>query len=212
MNTPVLKHRSLADMREDELVARLLSDPLWPYEMFELHGVPRGGRFRQKVPLNTAPGGFKGDVDVLLCSPDRPDEAVAYEVKRIKFGVSALRPAGKPNKLHEFQKAIQQANLLANVGFSQVYLYLIVVIDAREQNAGKVTYAGLSAKPKSLVASVISVQGLHPRNGFCELEFTQPMDYPPLTIGTHGLHVHRLATPALQSTELTKWIAGIFKE
>jgi len=33
-----------------------------------------------------------GDVDVLLCDPSHPEQAVAYEMKIIKFGRSALQP------------------------------------------------------------------------------------------------------------------------
>jgi hypothetical protein len=205
-----LIHPSIAEIPEDELVERLLSDPLWPHEMFKLHGLPREGQFKQRVLLNTAPGEFKTDADVILCDPHSPHEAVAYEIKRIKFGVSALRPGGKPNKLHEFQKAVQQANRLAKIGFWKVYLYVIVVVDAREQNAGKITYQGLSSQLKSMVASVISLEKLQSRIGFGQLDFTQPMDYAPFTVGTHGLNLHRLASPANQPAELTKWVAGLF--
>lgn len=207
-----LTHRSIADMSEDEVVERLLSDPLWPYEMFQLHGVPHGSSWRTRVSLSTAPGQFRGDVDVLLCRPDRPAEAVAYEVKRIKFGLSALRPGGKPNKLHEFKKAVEQANRLAQVGFSQVYLHIIVVVDSREQNDGRVTFRGLSSQLKSLVNSVISLHGLDKRVGLCDLEFTQPMDHPPFSVGTHGLHLRRLATATAQPPELTDWVVRMFSE
>src|SRR5712691_9928851 len=120
MNLRELTHLSIADIHEDELVLRLLSDPLWRLDMFELHAIPRGMLDRRKIPLETAPGDFKGDVDVLLCAPDHPEKAVAFELKRIKFGMSALRPGGRRNKLREFDKAVQQANRLAEVGFWQV--------------------------------------------------------------------------------------------
>lgn len=212
MNTPEISHLSIADIDEDELVQRLLSDQLWRKDMFELYGIPKGVLDKQKVPLATAPGDFRGDIDVLLCAPGHPEQAVAFEVKRIKFGMSALRPGGRPNKLREFDKAVQQANRLAQVGFWQAYLYIIVTVDAREQNAGKLSYRGLSAELKSLVASVINLQGLNARVGLCDLEFTQPMDYAPFTVGTHGLHLHRLATAAPQTEDLTKWVADIFTQ
>jgi hypothetical protein len=212
MGVPELTHPSLADIPEGELVQRLLSDPLWRWDMFELHGMPKGMLDKQRVSLKTAPGGFKGDVDALRCALNHPEEAVAFEVKRIKFGRSALLPGGRPNKLQEFDKAVEQANRLAQVGFSQVYLYVIVVVDAREQNAGQVTYQGLSSELKSLVASVLTPEKLNPRIGFCDLEFTQPMDYAPLSVGTHGVHLRRLGTAAPQRDELTKWVAGVFSD
>lgn len=180
--------------------------------MFEPYGSPRGVLDKQMVPLQTAPCGFKGDVDVVLIGPGHPEEAVAYEVKRLKFGMSALCSGGRPNKIHEFDKAVQQANRLADVGFSRVYLYVITVVDAREQNAGKHTYQGLSSELKSLVASVVTTHGLNARVGLCDLEFTQPMDDEPFIVGGRNLHLHRLATVAPQNEELAQWVAGIFSD
>lgn len=212
MSVPELTHPSVADIREEDLVDRLLSDVYSRSNYFELHGLPRGMLNKQRVSLNKAPGESKGDIDVLSCAPGRPEEAVAFEVKRIKFGVSALRPGGRPNKLQEFAKAVQQANRLAQLGFWQVYLYVIVVVDAREQNAGRLTYEGLSSELQYLVSSTITLEGLDKRVGLCDLDFTQPMDYAPLTVGTGGLHLHRLSTPALQSAELTTWVKDIFSK
>jgi hypothetical protein len=210
MSVAELTHSSIADIPENELVQRLLS-PVWR-DMFELHGIPRGMLDKERVLLKTAPGNFEGDADVLLCSPGRPHEVVAFEVKRIKFGRSALRPGGKPNKLGEFDKAVQQANRLAQVGFWQVYLYVIAVVDAREQNVGQNTYLGLSSELRSLVVSVVTPKGLNARVGLGELEFTQPMDHAPLTCGTHSLHLPRLAIPSPQNNELTRWTAEVFSK
>lgn len=212
MGVSDLTHSSIADIHEDKLVERLLSDPLWRFDMFGLQRNRKGMLHKTRVLLKTAPGGFDGDADVLLCSPGSPHEVVAFEVKRIKFGMSALRPGGRPNKLRELDKAIQQANRLAQVGFWQVYLYAIAVVDAREQNAGKNTYKGLSSELKSLVVSLVTPKGLDARVGLCDLEFTQPMDYAPFTVGTHGLHLHRLATSAPQTEALTKWVSEVFSE
>jgi len=211
MSSAGLAHDSIADIPEDQLVARLLSDPLWGTEFFELAGMPRGMANRQRVLLNTGPGNHKGDIDALLCDPSRPEHAVAYQVKRIKFGINQLRN-GTPSKLQEYKKVAQQANLLAHMGFWQVYAYVVVTVDAREQNSGKNTYAGLSSKLRSLVASAISTHPLDGRVGLGTLDFTQPMDYPPFTVGTHGLNLHRLSTPAPQSQDLTKWVAELFSK
>jgi hypothetical protein len=212
MSAPVsLSHISIAEIPEDKLVGRLLADPLWGIEFFHFAGMPAGMVNRQGVSLATAPGNPEGDIDVLFSAPESPEQAVAYQVKRIKFGINQLRN-GTPNKLGEFKKLSQQANLLARMGFWQVYADVIVVVDAREQNAGKVTYEGLSSKMRSLVYSFISssIQLLDERVGLGVMDFIQPMDYAPFEVGTHGLHVRRFATPTKQSEELTKWVAGVF--
>ena len=163
----------IPEIPEAKVVERLLSDPIWATEMFELYGNPQGTSKKTRVPL---PSGFQGDADIILFAPRQPERAVALEVKRIKFGVSALRPGGKPNKLHEYEKAVQQANRLYQVGFWKVYLYAITVVDAREQNAthklnsGKLVFDGLSMQMRSLVASVVTTNELNPNVGLCDLD------------------------------------------
>jgi hypothetical protein len=210
MSSAGFAHHSIADIAEDKLVETVLADPLWSREFFELYGMPSRMQNKQRVPLHRAPGKCKGDVDALLCLPEFPGQSVAFEIKRIKFGIPALRPGGRPNKLHEFEKAAQQANLLARIGFWQVYLYVVVVADAREQNAGKNTYAGLSSKLKSLVYSTVSTSPLDERVGLAIMEFTQTADSTPFTVGTHGLHLLRKSGPIRQSLELTEWVRQVF--
>jgi len=42
MNTPDLIHDSLAEIPEDKLVDRIVTDILWGREFFVLHGMPSG--------------------------------------------------------------------------------------------------------------------------------------------------------------------------
>lgn len=212
MSTAGFAHDSIVDIPEDKLVERVLSDPIWAREFFELYGMPRRMRNKQRVSLDGAPGNSKGDIDALLCLTDHPEHAVAFQVKKIKFGIPALRPGGRPNKLRDFQKAAEQANLLARMGFWQVLLYVIVVADAREQNAGKNTFAGLSTKLRSLVYSTVSTGPLDTRVGLAIMEFTQTADSPPFSVGTHGLDLRRKSEPATQSAELTEWVRGTFAQ
>jgi hypothetical protein len=218
MSTLHLAHESLAEIPEDKLVDRIVTDIIWGREFFQFHGMPSGMMNRQRVSLQTAPGAPKGDIDVLFSAPNLPEQSVAYQIKRIKFGINQLRN-GTPGKLQEFKKLTQQANLLAQMGFWQVYACAIVVVDAREQNAeeqktGKLTFAGLSSEMRSKVETAVSsaTQFFDARVGFGVMDFTQTMDSAPFTHGTHGLHVRRFSKPAEQSEELTKWVAGIFSK
>ena len=107
---------------------------------------------------------------------------------------------------------MQQANLRAQMGFWQVYAYAIVVVDAREQNAGKDTYAGLSTKLQSLMDSAVSTRPLDERVGLVTLTFTQPRDRAPLGEGRRHLHLIRRAETVMQSQELTNWVAKIVSQ
>jgi hypothetical protein len=213
-----LVHESLAEIPEDKLVNRLVTDIQWGREFFQFHGMPSEMMNRQCVSLRTAPGAPRGDIDVLFSAPNLPEQAVAYQIKRIKLGIDQLRN-GTPGKLQEFKKLAQQANLLAQMGFWQVYATTIVVVDAREQNAekqkaGKVTFEGLSSEVRSKVESAVSfaAQFFDARVGLAVMEFVQTMDSAPFTVGTHGLHLRRLSEPANQNKELTEWVANIFSK
>lgn len=216
MNTPDLTHDSLAEMPENKLVDRVVTDALWGREFFVFHGMPPGMLCRQCVPLATAPGNPKGDIDVLFCAPDLPQHAVAYQIKRVKFGTNQLRN-GTPSKLQEFKKLAQQTNLISRMGFWQVYAHVIVVADAREQNAetqstGRLTFQGLSSELRSLLYSAVSsaIPFFDSRIGIGVMEFVQTMDSEPLAVGTSGLHIRRFCERKPQSEELTKWVGEFF--
>lgn len=218
MNTPDLAHGSLAEIPEHELVDRIVNDVLWGREFFMFHGMPSGMVSKQCVSLTSAPGNPKGDIDVLFCAPDLPHQSVAYQAKRVKLGIDQLRN-GTPNKLKEFEKLAQQTNMISRMGFWQVYADIIVVADAREQNADaqraeKLTFQGLPSELRSLLFSAVSsaIPLFDSRVGIGVMEFTQTMDSEPFTVGNHGLHVRRFCEPAPQSEELTKWVAETFSK
>jgi len=74
-----LNHASLADIPEDELVKVLLANGYWRSRLIDYYGIPEDGAIKQRVPLDTAPGGhFKGDIDILLRAIGHPEQAVAY--------------------------------------------------------------------------------------------------------------------------------------
>jgi hypothetical protein len=201
-------HASLADVPEAELVRQLLADPHWREAIFGIRGMPDAPRVLQMVDLRGAPGGFVGDADIVLVAPDQPSATTAIEVKRIKVGASAF-DFGAPNKLHEYDKAVEQANRLGRVGFSQVYLYVLVVVDSRRRNEGRYTYDGLTPELDAAIQARISLEHLSGPIGLVIHEFVQSMDHPPLELGTYGGHLMRLATPQVQSSAVTAWINSL---
>jgi hypothetical protein len=198
-------HESIADIPESELVVRVLGDQHWRSSLFAIRGIPYNCRLLPRVPLAGLPGNIRGDVDVLLLPPLHPEQSIAVEVKRIKVGLEAIRTK-RPNKMHEFKKGVRQANLLAELGFSQVYLWVLVMVDTREQNAGRYTYEGLHSELRSKIGELFSTAGLDQRVGLVHYEFVQPMDFAPLSIGTHGGNLIRLAQEVDQPPHLTAWV------
>ncbi len=150
------------------------------------------------------PGEPRGDVDILLIPPDGPDQATAIEVKRLKIR------DGSANKLHEFKKGVRQANSLEEIGFHQVYLYVLVAVDSRNVNAGEISYDdGISSELRHHIDQLISPHELHDQIGLMHQEFVQPMDSEPLGVGTYGGHLVRLATGRARHYEVTKWVANV---
>jgi hypothetical protein len=200
---------SIADISEGKLVSRLVGEHHWRDFLLNIKGLPEAPKILQQVALGSAPGAPAGDVDVLLVPPHWPAEATAIEFKRIKFGRAAFLPDGQPNKLHEYRKAVEQANRLQAVGFHQVYLYVLVVVDSRGKNEGRISYEGLSSEQRSIVETTVSLEHLHPHVGLVVCTLVQPMDYPPLTVGGFGGNLKRAATPSGQPRELTEWVLGL---
>jgi hypothetical protein len=165
------------------------------------------------VDLKGAPGNFRGDIDVLLCPRSLPELATAISVKRIKFGVNAVR-SGQPNKLGELEKATEQANRLADVDFHLVYSFVFVAIDTREQNAGKeMSFTGLPVELKQFVHSAVTTQGLNPRIGLYRTEYVQSMDDEPFSTGSFYGFLARNAEPVQQADSLTEWVSQVmFRE
>ncbi len=201
-------HASLAAIPEKDLLSRLVENPLTRIDLLGIAGLPNAPEIFEAQSLRDAPGAGEGDADLLFVEPKAPDAAVAVEAKRIKVHGSTFK-SGTPNKLHEYAKAVEQANQLARVGFAQVYLYVFVVVDSREHNAGRVTYDGLTPKLRARIAADVSPRNLDARVGLVVYDLVQPMDHAPLTVGAGGIHLERLATPASQPADLTRWLAQL---
>jgi hypothetical protein len=204
-----MNERSIAEIDEANLVEILCRARR--ERIIQLKGIPENVGVFRCVQLAGVPGDItEGDVDILLCSPKSPELATAIEVKRVKVGSKAIRTE-KPNKLRDLKKGVEQANKLAKVGFWQVYLYVFILVDSREQNLGKLSYAGAPSEIKSAIDRAIEeeARNLSDRVGLYKCEFTQPMDYPPLGLGAFGCYLLKHAERTDQTAELTEWVAGV---
>jgi len=94
---------------------------------------------------------------------------------RIKVGQNAF-VTGQPNLLTKLPKLRQQANLLAEIGFSQTYCYVFVVVDSRQNNNGEFRYDGLDRKLREKLESIDLLSDLDERVGVMRFEMVQPVD------------------------------------
>jgi hypothetical protein len=204
------EYESIANVEEKRFVEMLLGDPYWRHTLFQIAGTPREGNDFCCVDLKgVPPSGGRGDIDVLRFPVGKPELATAIQVKRIKVSAKSLL-TGQPNKLSDSEHGVRQANLLSDLGFHQVYLYLCVQVDRRERNAGSFGFEGSTMEIKSLIRThkYTIAANLRSNVGLCVWEFTQSMDDAPLGAGAFGGDLVRLAKQRTQPDELTAWISN----
>ncbi|HXX18375.1 MAG TPA: hypothetical protein VEJ46_03145 [Candidatus Acidoferrum sp.] len=205
-----MKHDSVVQIAEAQLVSGLLaSDAIVRERVVGICGIPSDAIDLQCVPLVDvpAPPDNNGDVDILLFTPKCPDRVTAVEAKRVVIPSTAIRN-GVAYKLEELKKGVKQANKLARIGFHQVYLYIFVVVDSREQNAGTNSLAGAPREIDGQVESEISkrLHELEPRVGLYACHLIQPVDSEPFYEDSFLGRLHRPASPVQQPTALTDWV------
>lgn len=182
-----------------------------------INGIPDDVAIKTEIPLDGAPGTAdreQGDIDILVCPRNRFESSVAIQVKRIKVAAKAL-VSGQPNKLPGLVEGVEQANSLARIGFSQIYLHVFVAVDSREQNLGTnaATWEGCSPLMRHQIDTAITRAStrLDARIGLHQWTAIQTSDFAPLVAGSRIAHLWRLARVADQSCDLTKWIAKVFE-
>lgn len=154
------------------------------------------------------PGEPAGDIDILVVPDDAPDRSIAIQAKRIKVGPSAFE-TGEPNLLNKLVKLRRQANLLAEIGFSQTYCYVFVVVDSRQNNNGEHRYDGLDARLRAKIDSLDLLTGLNDRVGVMLFEMVQPIDDRPLGAGSFSGRLVRIAQHQSQPREVTEWVVRV---
>jgi hypothetical protein len=206
---PVLTQRSLADISEGELVVSMLSEPRWRQLLVGLHGIPDNVRHYPEVQLATL--GKKGDIDILLVAPGRPEFATAIQVKRVKVAAATFAN-GKSNKLDALEELKRQTNLLVDLGFAQVFCFVIVVVDSRIQSGGLYRFDGLTPELRRTIEGSLSTEGLAKRIGLVHYQIVQPMDDVPLNMGTFSAKSLRMPEVAAQPQLITTWVAQVVEQ
>jgi hypothetical protein len=197
---------SLAELTESALVGELMADPTWwQGRITNVVGFPNAALYLREVSCAGLPGEPLGDIDVLVIPDGAPEHSIAIQAKRIKVGPNAFL-SGEPNQINKLPKLRQQANLLAEVGFSQTYCYVFVVIDSRQNNDGEFRYDGLNAILRERLESLDLLSGLDERAGVMRFELVQPIDERPLGAGSFAGRCVRIAKQQVQPQAVTEWV------
>ncbi len=115
-----------------------------------------------------------GDIDLLVCSHADPQATIAIECKRVKIRIEDDRNT-RVTKLRDAVGGIRQANALAKLGFSRVYLLLLLVTDGRPRTDVNFLFRGAPDAAYGLMLDFDEWVGLHPDVGILFGEITQPV-------------------------------------
>jgi len=206
---------SLAKLQEAKIVSWLLEAPYFRDAFFNIAGMPSPAKLQtlECVSLtDIPPGEHRGDIDVLAIECGRPAAAIAIQAKVVRAQERAFDTDGNPNGLRGLAEGVRQANLLATVGFAQVYLYVLVLVDSRRHNAdeGRGPYGGLTPRLHARIYGDLSPPGLAQGVGFVTLELVQSSDELSL-VGLGDLRCRdSLATARRQPDTLTRWVEQKF--
>ena len=201
---------SIADIAEGKLVEKLLTDSHYRnYRLLNNLGIPKDAEAYPTVSHNAL--GRPGDIDILVVNPVKPEFATAIQVKRIKVVDKTFKTDKPPNKLEDLKTLHWQTNILVEFGFWKVFSFVIVVIDSRSNNSGKLCFDGLNNDVRLKLEKPLSdsIKHLNDTAGYICIELNQPMDFPPLTIGTFTSRSLRIPTLRQQSDCLTQWVSNI---
>ncbi|HEU0055163.1 MAG TPA: hypothetical protein VFQ39_18380, partial [Longimicrobium sp.] len=152
-----------------------------------------------------------GDIDILLCDPKRPQRAVAVEVKRTKVRDDGTG-SQKVTKLQGIAGGVDQAKALAEMGFGQVYLPIIVVVDGRSDalQGDNFFNRGTTRDTSEKIIEFSGWSALRPDVGILYIEVVQPVDRSILETGVIGLAIAKPAEIREQPSDTTARLVRFF--
>jgi hypothetical protein len=163
----------------------------------------------------------KGDLDVLVCNRNRPQEAAAIEIKRVKVTVLDMEN-DRLNKLEDARVGVRQANRLYDtLGFFRSYLGILSVIDASRQDDFNIPCRGINSASKSNYGDVTTFkrivefpnrEDLKPEIGIVFIELVQPSGLSINTRVTFRVCVHHPASSRTQSTTATNRVVLLLQQ
>lgn len=170
---------------------------------------PASTRFCVREPLLSNRKQKPGDIDALVCTPHQPDQAVAFECKRVKIKPTAFDTL-KVGKLAGLNDSVHQVRGLLEIGLSRCYLLIFVAADGRERNEFNFAGRGPTGALIRFIDDAVRRVAIPQQVGVVSIELTQPTNRNFESAGGAGIRVLRAACAQPQPPELTKRVAWSF--
>ncbi len=160
-----------------------------------------------------------GDIDILICDNNSPNQAIAIECKRIKVkAVSTLDD--DVNKIENLKDGISQTKSLLAMGFHQTYLAVIIEVDGRNRSAFNTAHRGLNpdATWDGAEKTMRKIYEFPQKNryaqevGFIFIEVIQPTGKSIEEMAGICIRVDRFAKPQPQSGDLTNRVEALMRD
>lgn len=150
-----------------------------------------------------------GDIDLLLVPQESGVGSIAFEFKRVKV-ISYGAEEEKVNKVETVRKkGIKQVNNLIDLGFSEVYLVILLQYDGRHYQEKHSLFRYSSGSSSNQAYDIVFESSLHPDAGVIYLRLNQPTDQNIETFHITGIAIDRKAIVREQPNELKNRIAEL---
>lgn len=151
-----------------------------------------------------------GDIDILMLDPSKPQNSIAFQVKRIKGRVEKEKTVLKTS--HITDGVLQTKQMYKKYRFHQSYLMLVVVLDAQHHSHSQQMFRHLSYSDKKETIYEHSGYGDLPEStGIYILEISQPSVNSIDRTGRISAKMIRKATPEEQFNRTTEDIKTLLK-
>jgi len=196
---------AVTELSELELSRWAFEGPVLTPRLWSDLNLPRPAAVRFNVGEPLVGGGRQkpGDIDVLVCAPHQPDQAVAFECKRVKIKAEAFETL-QVGKLAGLADSTHQVGGLHGIGFSRCFLLVFVAADGRERSQFNFAGRGPTAALVRCVDDAICGLTIHPDIGVVSVELVQPTARGFEDAGGAGIRVLRSASGQRQPPGLTK--------
>ena len=146
------EYKSIREFTESEIIDFIYKQKFY-YQLYKEMGLSDPQRITilrgQKEPFILKQNSKPGDLDLILFDPQKAENAIAMEVKCVKFKTEANQSV-TTNKEKLISEGITQVNKYLKLGFHKTYLLVILLDESWEQAKPNYIFkeSGLENAPK----------------------------------------------------------------
>lgn len=212
-DNPNLNSESITRRIEDQIARWLFSiNPVKELILCELQ-IPLQNiwyDFRIAEPI-TNPHKKPGDIDILICEKQRPDQSIAIQCKRIKVTAIDMGKDKVSRRIADIADGVLQANGSRDMGFYKTYLVLLVVIDGRNRDLNNILSRGSTPRTLNRIYDFPGRGDLYSEIGIVIIEIVQPTSKGFTQMAQVNVCVLAPAKPLSQLVSLTNRVKYLLK-